>query len=50
MPLVLAPVLAIYAFAANRARALFRSPRAMTIANRSAAGVMAGVAIAIAAE
>ncbi|HLH47792.1 MAG TPA: LysE family translocator [Roseiarcus sp.] len=48
MPLVLAPVLAGYALAANRARALFRSPRAMKIVNRSAAGVMAGVAIAVA--
>jgi threonine/homoserine/homoserine lactone efflux protein len=50
MPLVLAPVLTFYAFAANRARALFRSPRAMKAANRTAAGVMAGVAIAIAAR
>jgi threonine/homoserine/homoserine lactone efflux protein len=50
MPLVLAPVLTFYALAANRARALFRSPRAMKAVNRTAAGVMAGVAIAIAAR
>ncbi len=48
MPLVLAPVLVGYALAANRARALFRSPRAMKMVNRSAAGVMAGAAIAVA--
>lgn len=48
MPLVLAPVLVGYALAANRARALFRSPRAMKIVNRGAAGVMAGAAIAVA--
>jgi len=50
MPFVLAPVLGAYALAANRARALFRSPRAMTMVNRGAAGVMAGVAIVIAAR
>jgi threonine/homoserine/homoserine lactone efflux protein len=50
MPLVLAPVLTLYALAADRARALFRSPRAMRAANRTAAGVMAGVAVAIAAR
>ncbi|HLW93189.1 MAG TPA: LysE family translocator, partial [Roseiarcus sp.] len=33
---------------ANKARALFRSPRAMKLVNRGAAGVMAGAAIAIA--
>jgi threonine/homoserine/homoserine lactone efflux protein len=50
MPLVLAPVLAIYALAANRARALFRSRRAMKTVNRAAASVMAGVAIAVATQ
>jgi threonine/homoserine/homoserine lactone efflux protein len=48
MPVVLAPVLIAYALAANRARALFRSPRAMKMINRGAAGVMAGAAIAVA--
>jgi len=48
MPLVLAPVLIAYAMAANRARALFRSPRAMKMINRGAAGVMAGAAVAVA--
>jgi threonine/homoserine/homoserine lactone efflux protein len=50
LPFILAPVLMGYALAANRARALFRSPRAMKIVNRSAAGMMAGVAIAVAAR
>jgi threonine/homoserine/homoserine lactone efflux protein len=48
MPLVLAPVLVVYALAANRARALFRSPHAMKMINRGAAGVMAGAAVAVA--
>ena len=47
---VLASVLLTYAFAANRARALFRSSRAMKMVNRGAAGVMAGAALAIAAR
>ena len=46
--LVITATLAGYAFAANRARALLRSRRAIKIAHRAAAGVMAGVAIAIA--
>jgi len=50
MVCVLAPVLFAYALAANRARALFRSPRAMKIVNRGAAGVMFGAAVAIAAR
>jgi threonine/homoserine/homoserine lactone efflux protein len=45
---VLPPVLFAYALAANKARALFRSPRALKIVNRGAAGVMAGAAIAVA--
>jgi threonine/homoserine/homoserine lactone efflux protein len=48
MPVVLAPVLVAYALAAYRARALFRSARAMKMINRGAAGAMAGVAIAVA--
>jgi len=48
MACVLPPVLFAYALAANSARRLFRSPRAMKIVNRGAAGVMAGAAIAIA--
>ena len=45
---VIALTLAAYALAANRARALFRSVRAMRIAHRAAGGVMAGVAVAVA--
>ena len=46
--LVITATLAGYAVAANRARALLRSSRAIKLAHRAAAGVMAGVAIAIA--
>lgn len=45
---VIASTLGIYALAANRARAFFRSARAMRIAHRAAGGVMAGVAVAVA--
>ena len=45
---VLTSVLGGYALAANRARGLFRSPRAMRLANRGAAGIMVGAAAAIA--
>jgi threonine/homoserine/homoserine lactone efflux protein len=45
---IIATTLAAYALAANRARALFRSARAMRFAHRAAGGVMAGVAVAIA--
>ena len=45
---VLASTLAAYALAANRARALFRSAKAMRIVHRAAGGVMAGVAVAVA--
>ena len=45
---VISCTLAAYALAANRARALFRSARAMRFARRSAGGAMAGVAIAVA--
>ena len=47
---VLSTVLLTYALAANRARQLFRSSRAMKLVNRGAAGVMAGAALAIAAR
>ncbi len=47
---VLSAVLLTYAFAANRARRLFRSQRAMKLVNRGAAGVMASAALAIAAR
>jgi len=45
---VIASTLTAYALAADRARALFRSARAMRIAHRAAGGVMAGVAVAVA--
>ena len=45
---VISSTLAVYALAANRARALIRSTRAMRIAHRAAGGVMAGVAVAVA--
>jgi threonine/homoserine/homoserine lactone efflux protein len=50
MIVVLSSVLLTYAIAANRARKLFRSSRAMKIINRGAAGVMAGAALTIAAR
>ncbi len=45
---VISATLAAYALAANRARALLRSARAMRFARRAAGGAMAGVAVAIA--
>ena len=45
---VISSTLAAYALAANRARALFRSARAVRFARRAAGGAMAGVAVAIA--
>ncbi len=45
---VISCTLAAYALAANRARALLRSARALRFARRAAGGAMAGVAIAIA--
>jgi threonine/homoserine/homoserine lactone efflux protein len=45
---VIASTLAAYALAANRARAFFRSAKAMHIAHRAAGGVMGGVAVAVA--
>lgn len=50
MVLVLAAVDLAWAFAAEGARGLLRSPRAMRIANRTSAGMMAGAAAAIAAR
>ena len=46
--IVIFSTLALYAFAANRARTLLRSTRAMRFVNRAAGGLMAGVAVAIA--
>lgn len=48
--IVLTGVMTAYALAANRARNLFGSSRAMRLVNRGAAGAMAGVALAIAAR
>lgn len=45
---VIVPVMLGYALLANRARGLFRSPRAMRTANRTTAGIMAGTAIVMA--
>lgn len=50
MVLVLAAVDLSWAFAAQGARRLLRSERAMRIANRTSAGMMAGAAAAIAAR
>ncbi len=48
MTLVISATLFVYALAANRAREMLRSTRAMRLVHRAAAGVMAGVALAIA--
>ena len=45
---VISCTLAAYALAANRARALFRSARALRFVHRAAGGAMAGVAVAVA--
>jgi threonine/homoserine/homoserine lactone efflux protein len=45
---VISSTLALYALAANRARAVLRSTRAMRFVNRAAGGLMAGVAVAVA--
>jgi threonine/homoserine/homoserine lactone efflux protein len=47
---VIFSTLALYALAANRARAFLRSTRAMRFVHRAAGGMMAGVAIAVAAR
>jgi threonine/homoserine/homoserine lactone efflux protein len=46
--IVIFSTLALYAFAANRARTLLRSTRAMRFVNRAAGGLMAGAAVAVA--
>lgn len=48
--IVISTVLGLYAALAIRARRLLRSERAIRIANRGTAGLMAGVAVAIAAR
>jgi threonine/homoserine/homoserine lactone efflux protein len=48
--LVIFSTLAAYALAANRARAFLSSTRAMKLVHRLAGGVMAGVAVAVAAR
>jgi threonine/homoserine/homoserine lactone efflux protein len=45
---VIFSTLALYALAANRARALLNSTRAMRFVHRAAGGLMAGVAVAVA--
>jgi len=45
---ILSSVLFAYALAANRARRFLASPRAMRVANRGLAGVLAGAAVAVA--
>ena len=45
---VISSTLGAYAFAADRARSLFRSRRAMRFAHRAAGGLMAGAAAAVA--
>ena len=45
---IISSTLAAYALAANRARDLLRSTRAMRFVHRAAGGVMAGVAVAVA--
>jgi threonine/homoserine/homoserine lactone efflux protein len=46
--IVIFATLALYALAANRARGLLRSTRAMRFLNRGAASLMAGAAVAVA--
>ncbi len=46
--IVISSTLALYALAANRARTLLRSTRAMRFVNRAAGGLMAGAAVAVA--
>jgi threonine/homoserine/homoserine lactone efflux protein len=48
--IVIFSTLAAYALAANRARTLLSSTRAMKLVHRLAGGVMAGVAVAVAAR
>ena len=46
--IVIFSTLALYAFAANRARRLLRSTRALRFVNRAAGGLMASAAVAVA--
>ena len=48
--MVIFSTLAAYALAANRARAFLSSTRAMRFVHRAAGGLMAGVAVAVAAR
>jgi threonine/homoserine/homoserine lactone efflux protein len=48
--IVIFSTLAAYALAANRARAFLASTRAMRFVHRAAGGLMAGVAVAVAAR
>jgi threonine/homoserine/homoserine lactone efflux protein len=48
--IVIFSTLALYALAANRARTLLSSTRAMKFVHRAAGGLMAGVAVAVAAR
>ena len=48
--IVIVSTLAAYALAANRARTLLNSTRAMKLVHRLAGGLMAGVAVAVAAR
>ena len=50
MFLILAPVYGGWIVLAAQARRLLRNPRAMRIANRTSAGLMASVAAALAAQ
>jgi threonine/homoserine/homoserine lactone efflux protein len=45
---VIFSTLALYALAADRARAFLNSTRAMTLVHRAAGGLMAGAAVAVA--
>ncbi len=47
---VLTVVLGVYVIAAARARALFTSPRAMRLLNRTGGTMLAGAAVAVAAK
>lgn len=47
---IVASVLAAYALAADRARRIFTSPRAVRLLNRGSAAIMAGTAVAVASR
>jgi threonine/homoserine/homoserine lactone efflux protein len=48
--LVLTTVFGVYAIAAARARALFKSTRAVRLLNRTGSALMAGAAVAVATK